>query len=399
MTLIPPTNIANSRRPTFWTQRVSIIALLTGILIVSGCAGAQGQAAVPGTTTTVAPVEITAIPAANATNIPIADPVVITAARGKLGDVAITASDATLSGSLSADGTRWTSVSTPEPDATYQVSIGVVDERGATSRRDWTFTTGDPPTVFHARLSPDAKTVGIGMPITVILSQPLAADQRADFENRLTVTASPAVTGAWHWFSATELHWRPAQPWPAHTDVTVDAHLEHYNAGADAWGAKDVHTHFTIGDAHLSIVDVAAHTMTVANNKQVVRTLAVSTGRDQYPTRGGTHVISEKDPSVVMDSATVGIPRDSADGYFETVNWSLRISNSGEFVHAAPWSTGAQGNSNVSHGCVNLSDADGKWFFAFSQIGDIVQISGSPTQLEATNGYGDWQIPWTSWAN
>lgn len=398
MTLIPPTSIVISGRATFGPRRVRIAALLIGILVVAGCAGAQGQAAGPVATTTIAPVEITAIPAAGATDTPITAPVVITSERGKLRDVAVTTSDATLSGSLSLDGTRWTSASTPEPDATYHVSVGVIDDHGTTSRRDWTFTTGDPPTVFHARLSPDAKSVGIGMPITVVLSQPLAAEQRAKFEARLTVTATPTVAGAWHWFSATELHWRPAQPWPAHTDVTVDAHLEHYDAGADAWGTKDVHTHFTIGDAHLSVVDVAAHTMTVTNNKQVVKTLAVSTGRDQYPTRGGTHVISEKDPSVVMDSATVGIPSDAADGYFETVNWSLRISNSGEFVHAAPWSTGAQGNSNVSHGCVNLSDADGHWFFDFSQIGDIVQVNGSPTQLEPTNGYGDWQIPWTSWA-
>ena len=139
--------------------------------------------------------------------------------------------------------------------------------------------------------------------------------------------------------------------------------------------------------------------MSVYSNFQLVKTLPVSTGRDQYPTKAGTHVISEKAASVVMDSSTVGIPRGSSDGYYETVNWSLRISNSGEFVHAAPWSTSSQGSRNVSHGCVNLSDADGQWFFEFSRVGDIVQVNGSPEQLEPTNGIGDWQIPWASWPN
>ena len=231
------------------------------------------------------------------------------------------------------------------------------------------------------------------------LSQPLADEQHQAFESRLTVTTLPAVKGAWHWFSPTELHWRPESPWPANTDVRVDANLAHYDAGGGAWGVADVHTHFTIGDTHISVVDVNAHTMSVYSNLQLVKTLPVSTGRDQYPTKAGTHVISEKAASVVMDSSTVGIPRGSADGYYETVNWSLRISNSGEFVHAAPWSTSAQGSRNVSHGCVNLSDADGQWFFDFSQVGDIVQVNGSPEQLDPTNGLGDWQIPWASWSN
>ena len=79
--------------------------------------------------------------------------------------------------------------------------------------------------------------------------------------------------------------------------------------------------------------------------------------------------------------------------------FSVRISNSGEFVHAADWSTASQGNSNVSHGCVNVSPADGQWFYDFTQIGDVVDVVGSPVQLEPTNGWGDWQIPWAQWAN
>ena len=35
--------------------------------------------------------------------------------------------------------------------------------------------------------------------------------------------------------------------------------------------------------------------------------------------------------------------------------WAVRISNNGEFIHANPASAGAQGNTNVTNGCINLS--------------------------------------------
>jgi lipoprotein-anchoring transpeptidase ErfK/SrfK len=139
--------------------------------------------------------------------------------------------------------------------------------------------------------------------------------------------------------------------------------------------------------------------MGVFTNGVIDRVIDVSTGRDEFPTKGGMHVASEKHNPEVMDSSTIGIPNNGPGGYIETVPWSVRISNSGEFVHAAAWSTGSQGNSNVSHGCVNISPADGEWFYNYTLIGDVVQVNGSPVQLEPTNGIGDWQIPWAQWAN
>jgi lipoprotein-anchoring transpeptidase ErfK/SrfK len=126
--------------------------------------------------------------------------------------------------------------------------------------------------------------------------------------------------------------------------------------------------------------------------------MAVSTGRDKYPTKNGIHVVLAKEQKVVMDSATVGIPRNSPDGYYETVYWNTRISDSGEYVHSAPWSVGDQGRRNVSHGCVNASPADAEWFYGFSRRGDIVEVKGSPEPLQQGNGYADWNIPWEAWA-
>ncbi len=36
----------------------------------------------------------------------------------------------------------------------------------------------------------------------------------------------------------------------------------------------------------------------------------------------------------------------------------MRLTYSGEFIHAAPWSVGSQGSANVSHGCTGMSTAN-----------------------------------------
>jgi lipoprotein-anchoring transpeptidase ErfK/SrfK len=92
-----------------------------------------------------------------------------------------------------------------------------------------------------------------------------------------------------------------------------------------------------------------------------------------------------------MDSRTWGLTGTGA--YRTTVKWATRISSSGEFVHAAPWSVYAQGNSNVSHGCVNVSEANAKWFYDTFGYGDPVIIKNtSGPRLKSYDGYGDWQI-------
>ena len=237
------------------------------------------------------------------------------------------------------------------------------------------------------------------MPIIVKLNNPIPETLHHALTDRLVVTSTPAVTGSWRWFSDTEVHYRPSEYWPAHTKVSLKVDFAGFDAGAGTWGVDGRTVNFAIGDSHISNVDAAAHRMVVRANGAVVRDMPVSTGNDKYPTKSGTHVVNEKSKSVVMDSATVGIPRNSPDGYYETVLWDVRISNSGEFVHAAPWSTGAQGNSNVSHGCVNASVTDAEWFYNFTQTGDVVTVMNTPVQLEPWNGYGDWQVPYAQWAN
>ena len=200
-------------------------------------------------------------------------------------------------------------------------------------------------------------------------------------------------------FSATEVHWRPKAYWPAHTEVTVHDNLLGVQVSPGVWGLRNRDVHFTIGDSHVSTVDVAKQSMTVTSNGAVVGTYPVSTGRAAYPTKGGVHVVLSKVPSIVMDSRTVGIPKSSPDFYLETVLWDVRISDGGAFVHYAPWSVGAQGHRPVSHGCVNVNLATAKTFYALSVPGDIVNVINDPVPPNRDDpGMADWNYSWDRYA-
>lgn len=386
-----------------------MILVVAVAALIASCATASSEGITsPGGITTTSTTEaisfppaiITAVPTAGAVDVSPEQVVTVTVTDGTLDTLDMSAPYGSIPGTTSADDTTWTSTVTLRPSTTYQIKVTTRDAGGLLENKAWSFTTAAPTEVFRATISPtDNQVVGVGMPIIVTLSKEIPEDRRAEFINHLSVTSTPAVEGAWRWFSPKVLHWRPAEYWPAGTQVQATAAIEGFHAGNGAWGAADVTVNYRIGDSHVSIVDAATYTMTVTSNGEVVNTFPMSAGKPGYDTRSGIHVINEKQQLVIMDSATVGTPRNSPEGYYLKVNWAARISNSGEYVHSAPWSVGSQGRANVSHGCVNLSDANAKWFFEFSQIGDVVEVVNTARQLEPTNGIGDWQIPWAEWAN
>ena len=57
------------------------------------------------------------------------------------------------------------------------------------------------------------------------------------------------------------------------------------------------------------------------------------------------------------------------------------------------------GHSSGSHGCVHLSMANAKWFYAFVRQGGPVTISGSPRAVAPPdNGYADYDLKdWNAW--
>ena len=343
------------------------------------------------------PATVAVVPANGATGVGIEQQVKVSADGGKLTEVTVEDVDGNqVPGAAAAAGGSWVSSGGLIPATTYKVSATAKNAAGEPTTLTSTFTTAAPAKVLGSKVAPlEGETVGVGMPIVVYFTAPVT--DRAAVEKRLKVEESMPVLGAWHWYSNTEVHYRPAQYWPPGEQVTLTVGIKGVNAGNGVWGVNDRVVHFQVGDSHITTVDAKSDKMTVQVNGQTVRTVPVSLGRDKYPTTSGIHVVLEKTPTIVMDSATVGIPKGSPDYYKETVLWDVRISWSGEFVHAAPWSVADQGRVNVSHGCVNASTADAEWFYNFSRRGDIVQVFNTPRKLESQNGWTDWNMSWQQW--
>jgi lipoprotein-anchoring transpeptidase ErfK/SrfK len=382
------------------------VAIALATFAIAGCQGASSPAAqgtsasatAPATSKSPAPpAQVSVLPVDDATTVPLNQPVTVTATAGHLTSVTVTDPTGTLvPGALADGGLSWTTTGALAPSALYHVSATAVNADGATTTTMTSFTTLTPAKVLGTKVAPlDGETVGVGMPIVVYFTSPVT--DRAAVERALSVTSSIPVVGAWHWYGNTEVHYRPQTYWPAGDVVTVNADVAGVDAGNGVWGTSSRVVHFRVGDSHVTEVDAKTDTMTVSVNGEVVKTAAVSLGRDQYPTTSGIHVVLEKQPSVVMDSATVGIPKGSPDYYYEVVNWDVRISWSGEFVHSAPWSVASQGHVNVSHGCVNASPAVAQWFYNLSRRGDIVQIVNTPRPLQTGNGWTDWNMTWAQW--
>ncbi|MGK5549039.1 L,D-transpeptidase [Streptomyces sp. URMC 127] len=261
--------------------------------------------------------------------------------------------------------------------------------------------------VVRPEIAPaDGEKVGVGQPIAVVFKQQkISGELRAGIEGRLKVSTSPQVPGAWHWNETkgdTRVHFRPEKFWPAGTKVTLDARLAGVKLAEGTAAAGDRSVSFTIGDSMVSTVDLKARTMTVVRNGKTLRTIPVSGGDESkgFGTREGIKTILAKEGKVVMDSLSIGIPRNHPDGFYGSYEYSMRETISGEYVHAAPDNAESFGKENVSHGCIGMSTADAKWLYGLSLKGDVVQVTGStkPKPMDRFgNGYGDWNLSWAEW--
>ena len=377
---------------------VSSLALLTGCTSTPSASGPAAQAAVDaGDAPKVSAATIDVTPASASVDVPVDQPVTVTAAAGKLTAVTLTdQKDRTVAGAMSADGASWTSTDPLRIADHYRLVAAAVDSDGVTAERSAFFATVAPRKVLETSISPlGGQSVGVGMPIIVRFNTTVR--DRAAVEQALTVTSSKPAEGAWSWVSDTEVHYRPKEFWPAYSDVKLDVNLKNVNAGKGVWGMANRTVKFHTGSSMVSVVDVDRHTLTVYRNGKKTRVIPVTTGKAEFLTRNGIKVILEKHTMKIMDSTTVGIPKSSPEYYRLEVPYAMRVTWSGEFVHAAPWSTGDQGRDNVSHGCVGMSMSNAIWLFNQSTVGDIVKVVGSSRPLEPGNGYTDWNVSWSDW--
>ncbi|MDA3626567.1 Ig-like domain-containing protein [Saccharopolyspora sp. WRP15-2] len=326
------------------------------------------------------------------------DPLVVTAHRGVLTSVTVTADGGTaLPGELTDGGRKWSSTAPLEFSKTYRVQAQAQDaERIPAPPANSTFTTATPAdevTVDRTRPT-DGDEVGVAMPISIYFTKPVT--DRAAVERRLSVEPSVPTEGSFHWMADDQVNWRPKDYWKPGTAVKVRARLYGVDTGGGVMGTADHEANFRIGRDQRAIGDVNTHMFTVYQDGQEIRQLPASYGRSIYPTQSGVHVAFEKHTSVRMRSDSWGGPQKGDPGFYdEVLPNAVRISNNGEFVHVNGATVWAQGESNVSHGCINLSPENGKWFFDFVQIGDPVEIVGSDRPLTTADGdIPDWTIPY-----
>jgi len=327
-------------------------------------------------------------------------PVTVVSTYGALASVQVSGGKSPVSGVLAPDHFKWTSSSGLEPGTAYSVTATVTGPDGVEAQQIASFTTMKPVQTVSNTLFPyGGATVGVGEPVIVKFNHPIStAAAQQSVLSHFTITESDPVPGGWHWFSPYELHFRPQSYWPTGEKVTVTSNLDGWDAGDGRWGTGQVTASFVIGDSHVSVANLATEHMTVYLNGTVISTYPLSGGSSVWPTMGGTHIVMDKEHVVHMVSSTVGIPVNSPGGYDEYVYNDVHISDSGEYVHDAPWSVGSQGSVNVSHGCINLSPTNSLAFYDFSQIGDIVQVVGSPRPpASGDHGVMDWSTDWSQW--
>jgi lipoprotein-anchoring transpeptidase ErfK/SrfK len=265
----------------------------------------------------------------------------------------------------------------PPPANPFAMPPGPIPE-GTPAGQNPTPYTGEPVFVPPSFNPVNGAMVGVAKPIIINFQRPIA--DRPMAEQAIHISSVPPVPGKFYWMSDTQVRWRPIDFWPANTTVNIDA------AGAKS--------SFRTGDSLVATIDDKAHQMTISRNGKVEKTFPVSMGRPdgKHETKNGTYYVLEKFASIVMDSATYGVPTNSPEGYRLTVQNAVRIDNSGAFVHSAPWSVGDQGKRNVSHGCINLSPANAQWFYDNFGSGDPVVIKNSVGTYNQNDGAQDWQI-------
>jgi lipoprotein-anchoring transpeptidase ErfK/SrfK len=332
-----------------------------------------------------------------AVGVSVESPVTVSAEDGVLGAVTMVNEDGSpIAGKLSRDGLTWATTEPLGYNKRYTLTAESLGLGGATSRQ-MTFETHSPENLTMPYLLPnDGEVVGVGQPIAVRFDENIP--NRLAAQRAITVKTNPPVEGAFYWLSNREVRWRPAAYWKPGTTVDVAVNTYGVDLGDGLFGQENVTSHFTVGDEVISSVDDNTKVMTVKRNGEVIRTMPVSMGKSGTPTNNGTYIVGDRFSHMVMDSSTYGVPSNSANGYRTEVDWATQISYSGIFVHAAPWSVGSQGYSNVSHGCLNVSNSNGQWFYDNSKRGDIVEIVNTEGSiLPGVDGLGDWNIPWEQW--
>ncbi|MBT2235330.1 Ig-like domain-containing protein [Nonomuraea sp. NEAU-A123] len=370
-------------------MRRAAAILLVALLLTAGCGSVTAERPAP------APPVVQVSPAFDALRARTDQGLVVKAQGGKLSQVLAFVAGAPVPGTLDASRTTWRSSWTLAPGSEYTVTATAARPGAPSTVAMGRFRTRAVGHTFQvASVTPlPGETVGVGMPIILDFDTPV--HDKAAVERALEV--KPATEGAWRWVGDTRVIYRTRDFWTPEQQITVTAHLTGVRMAPGVYGVTDRTFAFTVGREQSSSIDTRTHQMIVRRGDRIAQRMAISAGMattPEYTTTSGIHLTMDKGNPVRMISPgrVKGEP-----GYYDVlIDHAVRISNSGEYVHAKN-NVWAQGHANVSHGCVNARPDQAAWFFANSLRGDPVTITGTARPLRWDNGWGFWQLPWEKW--
>jgi lipoprotein-anchoring transpeptidase ErfK/SrfK len=338
-------------------------------------------------------------PADGSHNVDPAAGITVTAVKGKVTNVTVTPSGSTssstsggaVSGSLSDGGTSWRSDRNLSVSQSYTVTATGTAPSGEKITTTSTFKTLTPAATFSTHIFEGYKqSYGVGMPVILTFSHPIT--DKAAVERSLELTTSNPVVGAWYWDGDEQLYFRPRDYWPPNTTVSFTGHFNGVQGAKGVYGTHDLTQTFLIGRSLIAVASTTTHRTQIYLNGKMAYNWPASLGRPSLPTPDGTYLSVEKANPVRMVG---GGPAGSSGHYDELVNYAVRFTYSGSYYHSAPWSVGAQGITNVSHGCVNLPPADAKIYYDMSVPGDPVTITASTAAGKWDDGWTVWFFPWS----
>jgi lipoprotein-anchoring transpeptidase ErfK/SrfK len=327
-------------------------------------------------------------PAADAKSVELWSEVKFTSEDPQNTDVTV----AEVKGTVDKDANAWRPTEGLAWNTKYTVNVSTPAADGKTTTATSSFTTMKEPSklVRVTSFMADGQKVGVGMPLIMKFGRDIPEKYRAEVERKMVVTATPAQEGTWHWISAAEVHYRPKAYWKANSKVFYSVNLKGVKLGDGWYGRSNLTVDLNIGRELIMTVSNKTKKMTVKENGKVIKTIPVSLGKPSTPSSSGTMIVMEKAAHTIFDTTD----EDPVNGYKTPIDWAQRITWSGQFIHAAPWSEGVQGRRNVSHGCVNVSEALGEWLFKRTLMGDVITVSGTEEKLKNGNGWTDWNMSW-----
>ena len=375
---------------------ISTFAVLAAVGVTAACGttsttNSQGKAA-----PSAGPLSLAITPAAGTANVPISAEVGVKVTGGKVSDVSLTKAGSTekLPGNMRDDGTSWVPTTPLGFSSAYNVAVTGKGADGKTVTQKTSFSTmGKPGNEAGTALYMfDGETVGVGMPVVLEFNPPVPESARAEVQKRLFVTTNPPQPGVWHWPSGSQVWYRAPNYWKPGTTISVRSALAGLPMGQGRYGDQDRSANVAVGNKVFLDVDNATKQMKVYTDDQLVRTMPVSLGKPSTPSSSGYMVLMSHQESTVFDTTAEG-----PGGYRVSVNWAMRLTWGGEFIHAAPWSVDDQGVRNVSHGCLNMSDANSHWLFNTAHVGDPIRVQGTEVALTNGNGWTAWNVPWSEY--